>query len=75
MVKENDINDRNSIRFSVIFISNFIFVVGVKSIQVNNNVLFEVQFVCRSYFIRKLLKQKVVKNKVFIDFKDLINED
>lgn len=75
MVKENDNNDRNSIRFSVIFISNFIFVVGVKSIQVNNNVLFEVQFVCRSYFIRKLLKQKVVKNKVFIDFKDLINED
>lgn len=42
LVEENDVNDRNSIRFSVITVSIFIFVVGVKSILVNNNVVFEV---------------------------------
>lgn len=73
--KENDINDRNSIRFSVTSTSNPISVAGAKSTQVNNNALLEVQSACRSYFTRKLLKQKVAKNKVSIDSKDLTNED
>lgn len=73
--KENDINDRNSIRFSVTSTSNPVSVAGAKSTQVNNNALLEVQSACRSYFTRKLLKQKVAKNKVSIDSKDLTNED